>query len=1178
MWLTCLIGCLVLLVVIDACLRREETGLRLLFAGTWLLAGAWTAYRWLAPAWKFNPTRVQVAQWMERQRPDSGEQLSTALELVELPPGHTLYGSSKMRDMAVRQLTRTRAPLDWPAHLNTRPWWNSVVCLVGVVCVLVIGIALWPSSASIGLRRLMLPWSNLPWPRSDELQLVDPPTAVALGSSLQVEIRDRQPPLPREVQLLVRDALDSEAREQQIATRIISDVALANLPMVEQAIEVRAVGGDDDQMEWHRIDVVRPPSVEQHVFHIQPPEYLHQPPQQIVGKRLQVIAGSQLRWQGRLAEPVAGLRLHQVLGTDERGSKDISPSDWQVELRAGGQDFDSGAEGWNAQHSISWQMEVTSADDVRIRLPDLWSITVVPDSPPSVTLREPAIRELAVRAQVDVHGQATDDLGLASVTAWAASGRLTVSQISQLDQQNGLDRTDPTNPSPADPSPRTVRQPLWSAEDPDVHPREMAVKELWSFAQALDTKAPQEITIWLEATDVAGQVGRSQPQVFVVQNPDALIASVGARQRQLLERIRELENSQSRNLQLTTRASDIVGQTQTLTRQTVDSFSGAAKIQRSIANQLTDGPASVTADVDLLRKWFESNDLQASEPARELARIQDELLNISRSTLPSALGATRSAFETSSARLKGNNERSEATSEDENFGAPVDQDTRAAIDDSVAAQSALLAQLRLVMRQLSRGETARQIQQQLLQTLAQQQQLERDTGELQVQRIANADRVDTQARAIELSADQQGLARQLDQLIAQAAKLSDEQTAADPSVTVAANEIVNRGVGAAMRQAAEAIGSRNLGEAAELQNRAVEDLQAALRGMGLPGSLGRGLTERAAALRAVSQAVESLAKEQQQLAQELETSANASELRRMAERQADLRQRAEGQSQQLGAAGDGTTAQELAQAAQAQQVAEQALQDAAAEVAKTAASQAADQLAETAAQLQDRLQQLEREARQQQIFQLAPALQSLVSAQAGVMNRLRDLAEDLAIADVERPAELAAQIGAQQEKARQELRDVLEQTSQLPAFYWALQQAESEMSRGLAAVQRMRIEPEAMQAANQALETLQLAQKALDGDRESGDDSSDQSDPEDASSESEDPANARLVPPIASLKLLRGLQQVINERTQAIDALPEEALFRHQQLESLRDQQRALGEQLQALLQELSAESTAPEA
>jgi hypothetical protein len=159
-------------------------------------------------------------------------------------------------------------------------------------------------------------------------------------------------------------------------------------------------------------------------------------------------------------------------------------------------------------------------------------------------------------------------------------------------------------------------------------------------------------------------------------------------------------------------------------------------------------------------------------------------------------------------------------------------------------------------------------------------------------------------------------------------------------------------------------------------------------------------------------------------------------------------------------------------------------------------------------------------------------------------------------------------VAAAQEVVRDQLAAVRGETSQLPAFDWAFEQIALDMARCVVAAQRFRISPDAAEAARAALRKLRIVQQAID--------SSAAADTADSSATAEPGAsqnavgdNDRLVPALASLKLLRGLQADINDHTKSLEAMSASNPRHRQLLEELSVQQKGLGKRVEQLMLEI---------
>ena len=294
----------------------------------------------------------------------------------------------------------------------------------------------------------------------------------------------------------------------------------------------------------------------------------------------------------------------------------------------------------------------------------------------------------------------------------------------------------------------------------------------------------------------------------------------------------------------------------------------------------------------------------------------------------------------------------------------------------------------------------------------------------------------------------------------------------------------------------------------------------------------------------------------------------------LSDEQRQLQQRTEDQRSRSGELGDGHTEQALSQATQSQQfAADLAAKGQTTEAAKQARA-AAEQLAEAAQDSARRAKELEREVAEQQLMQLSAALSQLVSQQQPIAAQLEAVAQvqlDVLEDEAQKTAEQDLRhLASRQEAVRQMVRDVRQRADKLPAFDWTLEQAELDMARAVAATQRFRIAPDAIDSATRALRKLEQAVNAMKRPDQVPQNqvNDDQSQPN--SNEDEKPPG-RPVPPLASLKLLRGLQSDVNAETKQLSEASSIIQERSQRLLQLSEQQQALGLQLEQILRELKA-------
>ena len=1139
LWAAIVFAALLVFISVDMLVRREEIGLRILFFLAWATCAVVAAYFWIKPAWKFAPTKMDVARWIEQAQPELGERLSTAVELADASHEDDRFGSLQFRDAALRGWSALAPRVDWKSYLDHSSWLRALATLGGALLFIFV-VAIWrPSDVRLAVARLLAPWADLPWPMQDQLQFVNLPKVIASGQELNLEIIDLQAPMPETIKLLLRYP-DSDSPQELITypAKNMADVALATIPSVDQPIEIRAVGGDDVQMAWHRVDVAQPPKLESFRFKIEPPEYSGRPATEIVGNRIQALVGSRIQFIGRFAEPVLKIEVAKQSKSNE------SPSESKVEqagveLNSNGRDFEWTVTDENSPLGVqSWRWKVTARTDLTIESPEIWSVELTADAVPMVTLKEQELSQLSPEAALLVQGNATDDLGLVDVSLrW---------------QIEGSDMVEPGKFS------------LWELSSSGAsEQREFAVDRTWQLDSSLGLLAGQRLNLWLEARDSLGQIGKSSPQSLEVREAADVLESIAERQSQLLEQVRAITEAQRRNSQLAARSREIVEQADSVRREEIDALANVAQMQQSINNQLSAERNSIAESLRTLSKLLDNNQLSETDIAQQLKALSQRIDNVSDGELTKALSDSQRALEQSNTDATANAKPSKALKD--------------ALVASEASQNEALAELQGLTDRLAQSEALRVVERELGQVLNQQQSLRRDTDNLELRRLAGMNKEDFQANRAGLQSDQQGLAQSVEQLQKRAKALAEampaEQAALKSQVEQAIERLTKDQVSSEMRTATESIANDRFVEATETQAAIVDSLRDALQK--LSSSTARNLEGQLGQMRSTATELKELASAQSELAQKLSASDAARKAAELASEQRSLQQQTEDQKSRADQLGDSQTEQALNQATQSQQSAADSVERGQASQAAKQARDAAKQLADAAKDSEKRAKELEREVAEQQLMQLGAALSQLVSQQQPVVEKLDEAGrtqldalgeEDRKVAEQE-----LRQLASRQEAVRQMVRDVRERADKLPAFDWTLEQAELDMAKAVAAAQRFRIAPDATESATRALRKLEQAATAMKrpDQKPEAKENANQSE-EDAAEE--DKPKGRPVPPIASLKLLRGLQSDVNSETKQLSEsgsimAPERA----QRLQQLSDQQQALGLQLEQILRELKA-------
>ena len=139
-------------------LVRFPTSLRLLALALGLSALGILCWRWLVSAWRFRPPLTEVALRVERLRPELAGRLATSVEFLQHHPAPAL----EMRALGL--LGGLITPDTFRGLLRLDRVGRAAAGLVVAVGAMLAVVALDPASAGIALRRMLIPWSGAEWP------------------------------------------------------------------------------------------------------------------------------------------------------------------------------------------------------------------------------------------------------------------------------------------------------------------------------------------------------------------------------------------------------------------------------------------------------------------------------------------------------------------------------------------------------------------------------------------------------------------------------------------------------------------------------------------------------------------------------------------------------------------------------------------------------------------------------------------------------------------------------------------------------------------------------------------------------------------------------------------------------------------------------------------------------
>lgn len=1165
-WIVVTLLVLGVLMLLDCVLQREETGLRWLSFVALLAASTYAALRWWGPIWRMQIGPLDIARWIETKQPQWAGRISTTVQLAEIDANDQRFGSPTFRQAVLDEWHAQVTKPNWDELINRDGVKRVAILLVLILAAFGISMALWPQLGLPSLQRLLAPWSSLRWPRNDQLYFVNLPTAVGFDTVLQVEVADRRRPLPNDIVIELRQGLEGESVPVSIPTQVVGEIALASLPPIDQDIQVRAMGGDDLAMPWQTIRVVDVPGWKRFRFEIQPPQYLrdneaalerltgalkdNEASYDLIGQRIQVIAGSKVRFEGELEKTVRKVLVKPSsstqsgspsVGTPLLSSTTAAAMPWQISLdstqqqvvlRGSQEDF---AE---VGQSVAWYFRFETLEGVLLDSPGLWKVDVIPDDPPEITLESSPMKSLAIGSAFSIRGQARDDWGLSQIVA-----KLVMN-----------DEVEPALELPIEVSPLATKQ--------------QSIQQAWQFAAELAAKniqlsAQDQVSIWLEARDLRGQVSKSQVERLMIESKQRQLENITASQSSLAEQMGELLSTQRSAQDLarkTAQAIEATDSKQSPTQQNLDAATSVNQLQQTIQQQLSDAPNSMLAAIDAQLSLLKQNGLEGSKLASDLQALKskiDALGNGSAAKAQQTAAQWQAGIEQA---LGGGNPATLSEMSKE-----LDRQ-----------QSDTVNQLTSLLEGMDSLESINRQREQLLRLAQQQDELSVATNQLNVASLTKQPDDFDQQIAVAVN-QQMDLAAGLEQWLTTVLKSSESATGdsrgAAAALGEAAKVIVDSSTTSMMRTAGTQLRSQQLGETLQSQKQVQQALKQAIDKLIQPESseLMGDLASREQRLRELGAKLDQLAKSQQNLAEQFADPTLSSALQQQIQDQQSLAQQTAALAGEF--EGDDQASATLEAAVQNQQdsiqLANEDRSPAGSQKAAQQATLAAKKLEQLSKQIEKQADAANQQVLQQQIFELASMIGDLTKRQRELVPQYAQLAKQQTISPL--PADfsqLSRALQQKQTKIRDDLRQSLPAASQLQAFEWVLQQAEIDLTRALAAAQRNRLDPDAIDASDAGLRKLNMITEALSGKQ--GEQQPQDPDQENAADEQQKDDDQTTLPPLLSLKLIRALQLELKQQTASLDGSNE--TDRRTRLADLTRQQQELGELLERLIEQIQAQ------
>jgi hypothetical protein len=1102
----------------------------------------WTCYRFLWPALRVELGDVELALRLESRLPILRDRLASAMRFLRQPEDDALAGSTAMRRSVVAEATAEIDRLSLEDAVQPGLAWRSL-SLAGASLVIAVALAFFDlQAAGTALVRLVAPWVSTQWPRQNHLEFVAPVRRLAAGQTFEVELKDTQGArLPDEVFIQYRPRVSSSSAELSEPMRRMNDVMVASRERVLQPFSYRAVGGDDSSMDWIDLDVVEPPTIEDLTVRLRFPAYTGWSPE-AAQPHLRALVGTHVELEGRTNKPASAVRIHVDEGRTIEAPLSDGGRRFSVPGKSGSaagsdkiasaagelqpSDSEAGAADFTIERSGTYWIELvdqegfSSGDQVR------YEIRAIEDFTPTVNIEQPQANTFVTPlASVPVRVSAKDDLALAQVAL-----RFSRSDQSQQDEIEIVVYQAPDHP------PVTVRGAARS-ENGDAR----VVTHEFDVA-GLDAKPGTQITLFATASDYFPHFGQSQPIRLTVITPDELRERLVERQNYIVSELFRLLKLQ-RDARSPLSAAEIqLRQVGRLKRHDLDHLQSADMLQRQVERGLVSPGEGVAGQIAGLLADVAQNKVDSPDVDRQMRWLLEEIDRLGRDELPAIGGELTATLKAAQVELP--------SSEDKETPSGTASAAAAPLASAGRHQDEVIQTLERLTASLSEWEKYRRFHGEIATLRRQQVDLHHESLELGRQTLTRElTKLSGQEQAdlAKLASRQLELARQFEKIQQRMQRTADE-AAGDPleagGIADALSYSREQGISQAMHESGSQIEKNQFGQATQGQRQANDDLQELLDIL-----VNRREHELSRLVRKLRDAQEQLAKLQQQqeglrkklaaAASETDDARRRRELERLTRRQRETAAATERLARSLERLQAERAGRKASQGGENMNRAQERAERGETQAAAEAAEEAERDLDRAQEELAKRLAQAEADLAEEQMARLEDHLKALASSQQSLLDDTRHYADlEQSQGGLSRAQAISVgDVSKQQRELEQETSVLAAKLAGNPVYRAAFEQAAQRMRQAAELLGQHQVGEPTQQSQERAFDLLTHALEALKPAAKGETPEAQPQEQGDAGEQGgqQNANGADAARTLAELKLLKWMQDDVNQRTKALD-------------------------------------------
>ncbi|HTN74894.1 MAG TPA: hypothetical protein VL096_06590, partial [Pirellulaceae bacterium] len=741
-----LVGAVLVWGIVDYMLHVGDAGVRAIVSLAILLLVGYMVWRWVWPVMQRQPQELTVAQQIERHFPELGDRLSSSLAFLVQSEHDQTAGSATLRRAVVADTMARTERLEFGDVIDRRPTRRALLVaslLVGLAVLLTI---IDPLAAKLVVLRTAWPWTTAAWPRRHELAFDAAPATLAVGNDLELAVIDQAGELPETVTLSYW--FDGD-RPDQVQTRqmsLLNGKMVHRLDNITRPFKYRAQGGDDTAMPWQELRVLEPPHVTSLTVKVIPPAYTGWPVA-TTGPDFRALEGSQVELAAQVDQPIGKAQLKVEGGAAIDVPVQVGDDGLTLRLPA------AVDKPWILGLANAYTLELTSRDGL-VGNDARYELRVVPDRPPVAAIEKPADNTLVTaQAIVPVRVLVKDDLAISRVEL----------RYLRSDRSDEGEQVIPLYVGPE----RVVALASSPLDDGNLQGDARTFEYAWKLSE-LPGLAPGVTLTWhIAALDYKPQTGVGTAQRLVIISPTELDDRTAQRQSAILAQLHEVLRQQT-DVRGQIAALEVqIANVQRLGKQDLDALLGAELNQRQVQRALSSETDGVLVQIAALLADLEINRVDSPDVKRRMEELASEIRLLTKTPLPKIEGELTTAQKLVRDDL---DKLGDVPSDGQakQVDAAARDATKQALTTAGQSQDEVIAALERLLGDLSQWDNYRRFAREISRLRGDQEELRKQTRELQPQLLSKSVRDLAPAELAslkQLAQRQTDVSRQFDKLL-----------------------------------------------------------------------------------------------------------------------------------------------------------------------------------------------------------------------------------------------------------------------------------------------------------------------------------------------------------------------------------------------------------------------------